>query len=73
MKEEKYTLWNKYLSDKKIKFLPHPDYDTYTNLYHYTIPKRTTPLTDEQKLDKIELSVIEKYLRKKKLEKLNKI
>ena len=45
----------------------------FRSLYHYTIPKRTTPLTDEQKLDKIELSVIEKYLRKKKLEKLNKI
>ena len=70
MKEEKYNLWDTYLKDKKIK-IHGGNYNDFTQTYHHTLPRKHV-LTDEQKLDKIELSVIEKYLRKKKLLNLKK-
>jgi len=40
-------------------------------LYYQYIPKKSE--SDEEKLEKMDIRVIEKFLRKKKLEKINKL
>lgn len=66
MKEEKYTFWETKLnSDSKIRILSNDDfYKKYFYQHHYLHE------TDEDKLDKIDIQTIERYLRKKKLDNI---
>ena len=72
--ENKYDILDYYnFKDKKIRILPNQQdkskndwLNEHINTHKYHIP------TDEEKLEKIDIKVIETFLRKKKLEKLKK-
>lgn len=67
MKEEKYEFY-KPSKDSKIRILPSQDaFDWLKNYTFYTAKQET----DEDKLDKIDIQVIERYLRRKKMNNIN--
>ena len=73
MNEEKYEWYNKDWSKSKFRILPSNLSSNDAQTVTMKIYKNRRGYSDEDKLERMNISTIERFLRKKKLEKLNSL
>jgi len=71
MKDEKYEWYNRDWINSKVRILP--QLPTTSQMVTMKISKNRYGYSDEDKLENMSISTIERFLRKKKLEKLESL